>query len=704
MPHFATHHALRHKPHMIRALLALLLLIALPATAAPTAQTQHTKVELIAASRAPAAGKPITVALLMTPQPGWHTYWQNPGDAGVETRATWTLPKGATASALSYPTPGTYLTSGLMNYVYDRQNALLASVNIPAGLAKGTPFPLRLKLDWLVCDATLCVPETATLDLPLTIGDGAPDSATAARFAAARAALPKPVDWPAKFTVRGDRFILSVPFGNPAKVKTAYFFAATDGVIDYAAPQLVTATADSLRIETRASGKPPAKVSGVLKVSFVGNPAPQGFALTATPGNVGAAGAALPGERDSGSSWAAFAPALLLAIAGGLLLNVMPCVFPILSLKALALAKGHLPEAAARRDALAYTAGIMLVCTALGGVILGLRAAGSQIGWAFQLQDSRVILALLLLMTAIALNLAGLFEVNVSTGNAGHKLASKGGAAGSFWTGALAAFVATPCTGPFMAGALGAALVLPPVAGLMVFAGLGLGLALPFLALGFIPALRRRLPKPGPWMATMRQILSVPMFLTAVALAWVLGRQAGVGGMALGLLAALLLGLALWWLGARQRGGGSFALPLAGGLAAGIAALVMVGGMVPAATDSVTTDAPAGLAAQPFSADRLAALQASGKPAFVYFTADWCVTCKVNERGALANADVAAAFAKAGINVLVGDWTNGDAAISTFLESKGRSGVPLYLFYGRDGQVTELPQILTTGQLVALAA
>ena len=302
-------------------------------------------------------------------------------------------------------------------------------------------------------------------------------------------------------------------------------------------------------------------------------------------------------------------------------------------------------------------------------------------------------------MTAIALNLAGLFEVNVSAGNAGHKLASQGGAAGSFWTGALAAFVATPCTGPFMAGALGAALVLPPLAGLLVFAGLGLGLALPFLALGFIPALRRRLPKPGPWMATLRQILSIPMFLTAVALAWVLGRQAGVGGMALGLLASLALGLALWWLGLRQRGGGSFALPLTGGLAAGIAALVMVGGMTPTAS---SIEAPQGLAAQPFSADRLAALQAAGEPAFVYFTADWCVTCKVNERGALADADVAAAFARAGIKVLVGDWTNGDAAISAFLESKGRSGVPLYLFYDRDGRMTELPQILTPGQLIAL--
>jgi len=687
--------------------LLLFAALSLPAHSASFVQNPHTHAELIAASPTPASGAPLLVGVIMTPGPGWHTYWQNPGDAGIETRATWTLAGKATASGLSYPTPDTYLTSGLMNYVYGHSNVLLATIKVPANLPKGTPFPLRVKLDWLVCDASLCVPESATLDLPLTIGDGKPDAAAAPRLAAARAALPKPVDWPAKFAIRGDRFILSVPFGNPAKVKSAYFFAASDDAIEFAAPQKLTISGNHLRIETRAArGKPPASVAGVLKVSFNDGQAPIGFALTATPGAVGAAGSALPAANDGtksggGNGWAAFAPALLLAVAGGLLLNIMPCVFPILSLKALALAKGHLPETAARRDALAYTAGIVLVCTALGGVILALRAAGNQIGWAFQLQDPRVIIALLLLMTAIALNLAGLFEVTLSSGNAGGRLASQGGAAGSFWTGALAAFVATPCTGPFMAGALGAALLLPPVAGLLVFAGLGLGLALPFLALGFVPALRRRLPRPGPWMHTLRQILSVPMFLTAVALAWVLGRQAGVGGMAIGLLAALLLGLALWWLGVRQRGGANFTLPLAGGVAASVAALLAIGNMAPAA-DAVRIDAPAGLAAQPFSSAKLAALQASGQPAFVYFTADWCVTCKINERGALASSAVATAFARNGVNVLVGDWTNGDAAISAFLESRGRSGVPLYLFYDADGRVTELPQLLTPSMLVAL--
>ena len=397
---------------------------------------------------------------------------------------------------------------------------------------------------------------------------------------------------------------------------------------------------------------------------------------------------------------APFIVALLLAVAGGVLLNVMPCVFPILSLKALSLARGGVSEAVARRDALAYAAGVVLVCTALGGTILLLRAGGAQIGWAFQLQDPRVITALLLLMTAIALNLAGLFEVALPGGGGGQALAGQAGAAGSFWTGALAAFVATPCAGPFMAGALGAALVLPPVAGLLVFAGLGIGLALPFVAIAFIPALRRRLPRPGPWMLTFRRILAVPMFATAAALAWVLGRQAGVPGMTLGLAGALVLGLALWWLGLRQRGGGgTVLLPAAIGLAAAVAALLMVGRMPEA--NAAGAGASATLGAEPFSAARLAALQAAGKPAFVYFTADWCLTCKVNERGALASDAVAAAFKRAGVTVLEGDWTNGDAAITAFLDSRGRSGVPLYLFYGRDGSATELPQLLTTGALLA---
>ncbi|HST35173.1 MAG TPA: thioredoxin family protein, partial [Allosphingosinicella sp.] len=316
---------------------------------------------------------------------------------------------------------------------------------------------------------------------------------------------------------------------------------------------------------------------------------------------------------------------------------------------------------------------------------------GAMVGWAFQLQDPRVILFLLLLVTAISLNLAGLFSLPMLAGGEG--LARKGGAAGAFFTGGLAAFIATPCTGPFMGAALGAALVLPAAGALAVFAGLGLGLALPFLLLGFVPALRRRLPKPGKWMATFQRILSVPMFLTALGLAWILGRQTGVDGMALGLAGALALGLALWWLG---KGGRRLAWLL---ILAAVAAPLLLLDTAPA--EAVPAEGPLG--AEPFSEARLAALRAEGAPVFVYFTADWCLTCKVNERGAMASGEVAAAFRAKQIRVLAGDWTRGDPAIGRFLEAHGRSGVPLYLFYPAGGGEPEiLPQLLTAGRLAAL--
>jgi thiol:disulfide interchange protein len=306
-----------------------------------------------------------------------------------------------------------------------------------------------------------------------------------------------------------------------------------------------------------------------------------------------------------------------------------------------------------------------------------------------------VILLLLLLVTAIALNLAGLFRLRAVTG--GEDLARSGGVRGAFFTGALAAFVATPCTGPFLGFALGAALVLPTWAALAVFAGLGLGLATPFLLLGFVPALRRRLPKPGAWMERFQRILAVPMFVTALGLAWVLGRQSGVDGMALGLGSALLLGLGLWWLGRRQ-GERRIWLPLALIVLAIAAPLPFVRTVeaVPAG------HAPGGMAAEPFSETGLARLRAEGTPVFLYFTADWCLTCKVNERAALDQAEVAAAFRARGIRVMVGDWTSGDIAIGRFLERHGRSGVPLYLYYapGRDAET--LPQILTVSRLTGL--
>ena len=671
-------------------------------SAAPAfAQTPHIQPRLVAESAAPMAGGTTTLALVMTPAPTWHGYWKNPGDSGIETSIDWRLPAGVTAGDLTYPVPHTLIIAGLMNYVYEGEYAQLIPLQLPKGLAPGTTLPIRGTAKWLACTHEICVPEKAEIAIDLVVGNGQPDAALAGDFSRWRAAMPKPLGSPGRFALTGETFRLAVPLPAKLAVADVYFFPLTDGAIEYAAPQTISRNGATLIVEVKAAGAAGSlsQVDGVLRIGK-----DNGLSLSATPGDVPAAGtpviASNQGIGDgAGGPLKTIALALGGAILGGLLLNIMPCVFPILSLKALKLARAGGDERTVRGEALAYTAGAVLVCAALGGALLMLRAGGEAVGWAFQLQDPRVILALLLLTAAIALNLAGLFELPAITG--GGTLAGKDGAHGAFWTGALAAFVATPCTGPFMGAALGAALVLPVPAAMAVFAGLGLGLALPFLALGFIPALRRRLPKPGPWMDKMRRILSIPMFLTALGLAWILGRLAGVDGMTIGLGAALLSGFALWWVGRRQAVGRTAAWwPLAPAAAAAIALLVTI----PRAPVSAAAPVENALGAQAFSETKLAALQAEGRPVFVYFTADWCLTCKVNEKAAIERTEVAEAFAAANVAVLVGDWTNGDAAIGRFLAAQGRSGVPLYMYY-RPGQQPEiLPQVLTPGTLTALSA
>ena len=683
-----------NRPMLSRLLILLAALLATPALAQGTA---HIRPSLVAESAQPAPGRTVTLALVMKAEKGWHGYWQNPGDSGIETNVAWTLPAGVTAGPLQYPVPHPLLISGLMNYVYEADYAHLIALTVPAGLAPGTKLPIRGAAKWLACTTEICVPEQADIALDLTVGDGTPTATTA--FDGYRKALPRPLGGEGRFAMANGAVRLGVPLPAAMAVSDAYFFPLTDGAIDYAAAQSVTRNGDTLVIETKAipGAAPPSKIEGVLRI---GKDA--GLALAAIPGAVPAAGtpiAEATGDTATPGGGLTLLAALGGAILGGLLLNIMPCVFPILSLKAMSLARSGESEGAARTEALAYAGGVILVCVALGGLLLALRAGGASAGWAFQLQDPRVILFLLLLVAGIALNLAGLFEL--PTVSAGGSLAGKSGAAGAFWTGALAAFVATPCTGPFMGAALGAALVLPPAAAILIFAGLGLGLALPFLLLGFVPALRRRLPRPGAWMDRFRRILSLPMFATALGLAWILGRLAGVDGMTLGLAAALLVAVALWWVGRRQASGRERSWwPLAPAAAAAIALLAVL----PREPATATPVAPGALAAEPFSEARLAALQAEGRPVFVYFTADWCLTCKVNEKAAIERSEVAQAFAAHKVAVLVGDWTRGDAVIGRFLATQGRSGVPLYLFYGSGKPAITLPQVLTPGTLTALVS
>ncbi len=648
---------------------------------------------LIAETATPAAGSTTTLAIDMRPNPGWHGYWKNPGEAGFPADLKWSLPKGVSAGTARFPVPEKLVVEGLMNHVFNGDHALLVPLTIPSGLAVGTRLPIRLVGDWLACTDKVCVPERAALSLDLVVGDGMISSAARAQFDSWRMKLPKPLGSPATFAVSGDVVRIAIPFPAKLAANDPWFFAATDKALAYLGPQKVTRAGDMMIIEAKKNGlgfELPQKLEGVLALGGGVASGAQGFEISAAPGIVA-----------GGLSGDVMTVLLALggAVLGGLLLNIMPCVFPIISLKAVSLARAGGDEAEARRDALAYAAGVILTCLALGGALLALRVGGVTVGWAFQLQDPRVILALLLLTTAIALNLAGLFHLRGFGG--GDALTQKGGASGAFWTGALAAFVATPCTGPFMAAALGAALVLPVAAALAIFAGLGFGLALPFLLLGYVPTLRRLMPRPGPWMARFQKWMSIPMFLTAAALVWLLWRQTGQGGLILGTAATLALALLLWFVARRRPLGVSFGM-----LLIGVAVLTV--GWMPLLPKAIQQRAIASLpGAQPFTEARLNALRAEGRPVFAYFTADWCVTCKVNEKAAIERDEVVKAFKARNVAVLVGDWTNGDPVLGRFLEANGRSGVPLYLFYpgGKDAAGTmpkTLPQVLTPGMLVEL--
>ncbi len=642
----------------------------------------HIAAQLDSESDSPAPGGATTIAFAMTPEPGWHGYWENPGDAGLGMSVEWTLPRGVTVGPLRYPVPETLLISGLMNHVYEGPYAILANLKVAGDVAQGTRLPVVAKAQWLACTDKVCVPESGTLRLDLVAGNGAVAPASRTQFDAWRMHLPRPLGSQARYAVKDGRLRMAIPLPMEAEARDVHLFALTEGLVRYAADQRVTRKDNQMVIDTAAGeGVKDGPVQAVLRTGDH-----VGFLLTAVPGPV----EELQPEGQASAILAALGGALL----GGLLLNIMPCVFPILGLKAMSLAKAGGDERSVRREALAYAAGVILTCLALGGLLLALRAAGNAVGWAFQLQDPRIILTLLLLVSAIAFNLAGLFELRPFGGGDG--LAGKGGTMGAFWTGALVAFVATPCTGPFMAAAMGAALLLPLAAALAIFAGLGVGLALPFLLMAYIPALRSRLPRPGAWMGRFQKLLSVPMFLTALGLAWLLGQQRGVSGMTIGLGAALLLALLLWWLGARQHGGKG------GGLIAGIGALALLAGAAIALPTAAPVRAENTATSVAFAVEKLDGLRAANKPVFLYFTADWCLTCKANEAAAIDRAEVRAAFDKAGVTVMVGDWTNADPAITRFLESQGRSGVPLYLWYAPGKEAVVLPQLLTPATLTAL--
>lgn len=679
-------------PTILQALLALLALaLALPAQAQPVAGT-NIRAALVA-DGPPVPGRTWTVALHFTPKSAeWHGYWKNPGDAGAGMALKWRLPEGWRAGEPLYPVPRRLEISGLMNHVFEGEHAVLVPIEVPADAAVTNVAPIALEADYLACTDRICVPERARLTFdPARAGkDG--------RFDRWRAALAPLLDRPVQYEIAGKVLRLAIPLPAAMDVVDPHVFIETRDLVNYAATQSFARAGDTLVAEVPLAETvvAPGAIAGILALGE-----DNGLRFSGQQGPVPATGIPLkaPVAAPVPNLWLALAGALL----GGLLLNIMPCVFPILSLKALSLAKAGGEEKQARRDALAYSAGAIIACLALGAVMLLLRAGGEQVGWAFQLQEPGVVVALLVLAAAITASFLGLFELPSLA------IAGRGGSGGgSFLTGLLAAFVATPCTGPFMAAALGAALLLPAAQALLLFAALGLGLALPFVLLGFVPALRERLPRPGPWMVTFRRWMALPMGLTALALAWLTWRLGGANYLlaALALAAVVTALLAMLW-GARGIGKAGRAAGTAALGAASVALMLVLPGLQ--ARSASPAQAEVGLLdTEPFSEAALAEARAAGRPVFLYFTADWCLSCKVNESAAIEREATREAFEKAGVVVLRGDWTRRDEAITRFLTAQGAAGVPLYLWYpagqnGLAGAPRQLPQVLTPGLLAQLA-
>lgn len=606
---------------MIAVLVALL---SVSLHAASTARSAHSAARLAASASVVAPGEEFELGLLLAPDRHWHTYWKNPGDSGAAPILKWDVPKGLELGEPEWQVPERIVVGPLANYGYDGESLLV----VPARWASDEPVPLdiRLKAEWLVCKEE-CVPASATLSLTLRAGPaGRPDSAW--RAIERRHARDRPLKEgaPKLSALRaGDEIALrfALPEGAPAP-KSAWFFPDAALVLDHAAPQALSRADDGWELSLRASPDapaPPARLSGLLVLDGTGYEA----------------------AADVAASGVSVAAALALAFAGGLLLNLMPCVFPVLSIKVLGLVKHSGRNA--RAHGLAYSAGVLVSFWLLAGALLALRAQGHALGWGFQLQSPLFVGALAALFVALGLGMLGVFELGASLTRLGALSAAASGLRGSFLSGALAVVVATPCTAPFMGAALGAALALPAAQSLAIFTALGAGMALPYAALVFFPALLARLPKPGRWMDTLKKVLSVPLFATAAWLLWVLSLQLGAG--------------------------------------------------------SPRAD---GLNWRKWSREAVEAEVAAGRDVFVDFTAAWCVTCQVNERVALAAPEARAALSRPGLTLMKADWTSRDPDIADELARHGRSGVPVYVVHRPGRKPALLPTVLTPSLVVESVA
>jgi len=691
---------------LIRWIAALLVLPAC-ALAGSVAQTEQVRAELLAlAPQGIAPGKQVWLGLRLEHQPHWHTYWKNAGDSGLPTTFNWTLPSGATAGDIDWPTPRQLPIGPLLNFGYD--GVALLPVPVTISSPPGTRiFHVRLEADWLVCKVE-CIPQSGVFELDLPVGQ--PTISHATEFERGLAARPVSLDnSTAEARIEGDALAFAVT-GLPAALRgrKATVFPETAGVVDNPAP--VTQSWNGAEWRARwpiSSQRSESPAALPLVLAFDGGTNLRVVATLATPwpGTDATRAGAAPTLPETPLSLPGFATALLFALLGGVILNLMPCVFPVLSLKVLALAQ-HSGSARERwSSALAYTAGVVIAFLALAGLLIAARAGGEQLGWGFQLQSPATVAALAALFTLIGLNLAGVFEVGSLLPSSIASLRARDPTLDSFLTGILAAAVASPCTAPFMGAALGAALTWPTGQGLAVFAALGLGVAAPYLLASAVPVVARWLPRPGRWMETFRAVLAFPMFATVIWLTWVLGQQAGIDGAAALLVALLVLAFAAWWWGRRAENGPRRVLSTVAIAALTVGTFAWAAPLWrPVAADSRAA-ANVGALWQPWSPERVQQLRAEGRKVFVDFTAAWCVTCQYNKRTTLAHPEVLATFEANKVALLRADWTSRDAVIAAELRRLGRSGVPVYVIYaGAEAPrlLSELPTVEEVRSAVAI--
>jgi thiol:disulfide interchange protein DsbD len=696
--------------------------------------TDNVKARLVSEVNAVGPGQTFWVALELDIRDGWHTYWRNPGDSGQATNLKWELPRGFTAGDIVWTTPHRFDIAPLVNYGYAKHAVHLVQITAPkdlkAGTPAGAPLTLSAKAGWLVC-SDVCIPESADLQLklPQSAQAGSLDPAVSSLFTAARSELPTTQPAVTSARIQGDQLIitLSREWGPIlSQIKTLAFFPYDEGSIEYAAPQKLTRSQDSVELAMKIGYQPPkaGAIRGVLvateqnaaqsdtvpieiSADFSGVGADQVKAGPRFAPGVATPGVATPPTQTNKSPEHSLIVLMLLAIAGGLILNLMPCVFPVLSIKAInVVEQAKKDPGAVRTKGLVFAAGVIGSMLCLAAVLLALRAGGEEIGWGFQLQSPLFVTLMIYLLLAVGLNLSGVFEVGGGLAGVGDGLTHGEGYSASFFTGVLTTLVATPCTAPFMAAAVGAALTQSAINALCIFAALGLGLALPYVLLSFAPWMRRVLPKPGAWMDTLKQVFAFPIYASAAWLLWVLSHETSSFGLGAALAGTVLIGLAAWaYQKSSSSSGGSRVTVLATAVAAVLLAIILpvrfadVAAAAPGAASGDPAQAKQGTDEwQPYSAARVAELSAAGRPLLVNFTASWCLTCLVNERNAFSDSAVQEIFREKKVTLMKGDWTNRDPAITHALAAFGRAGVPLYVVYNsRPGskEPLVLPQILT---------